>query len=216
MIMAIETCSRTFVEDLIDKQPEGDNTKFLKSAHNLWFRFHNYGKQDPFVLRDGEEPVALVFITFSSRSKYANLYEIVTLEGKEGNGYAGDLFEQTMARAYDLGKDRLKISCTPSSVTWHKRNGLIFWAVDPSGSLRADQPIFPNRHEQLTFRELALKDRSIALPPTKVIEQLQAESLESHGFGEKKTAKVQQAIQDVGEYWFRDALFETSSLEAFL
>lgn len=205
------------VEELIAKQPEGDNTKFLKSAHNLWFRFKNYEKHPPFVLEE-DGPVALVFITFSQRSKYANLYEIVTLEGKEGNGYASEIYWEVMQEAFNAGMQRLKMSCTPTSVTWHMRNGTLFWAVDPSGSLRCDVPLFPNLHEQLTFRELALKDPTFALPPQKVVEKLKEEGVGSHGFGEKKTWKVEGAIQSVGEYWLRSALFEPThvALDEFL
>jgi hypothetical protein len=207
------------VETLIASQPEGTNTKFLKSSHNLWFRFKNYEKQPPFALMDGGiDPVALVFITFSARSKYANLYEIVTLEGEEGQGYASEVYWKVMEEAHNQGMQRLKMSCTPSSVTWHKRNGTIFWAVDPSGSLRCDVPIFPNQHEQLTFRELAIKDPSVAIPPSKVAEKLKEESLEAHNFGVKKTEKVETAIESVGEYWMRETLFEPThfSLDAFL
>lgn len=204
------------VEELLDKQIPGKNTKFLNAAHSLWFRFKNYEKHLPFVLEDDNEPVALVFITFSGRSKYANLYEIVTLEGKEGNGYATEIFWGVMQAALDAGMERLKMSCTPSSITWHKRNGNIFWSVDPSGSLRVDQPIFPNEHEQCTFRELAVKDPSFALPKEeKVLHQLRGESLDSYNFGDKKRAKTQEAIDAVGEYWLRDALFEFSTIEDF-
>lgn len=217
--MFLKTCNKEFVEEFIESQnPEGKNTKFLKSSHNLWFRFKNYDKQPPYVLLDEEDPVAFVFATFSKRSRYINLYEIVTAEGQEGNGYASEIWERVMTTAYAAGMERLKISCTPSSVTWHKRNGLIFWAVDPTGSLRSDQPLFPNTHEQRTFRELAIKDPSLALPKDKkVIDQLTRESLESHGFGVKKTATVNEAISNVGEYWFRDTLIQckASSLEDF-
>ena len=95
---------------------------------------------------------------------------------------------------------------------------MIFWAVDPTGSLRSDQPLFPNIHEQNTFRELAIKDPSLALPKDKkVIDQLTREGLASHGFGSKKTATVDEAIQNVGEYWFRDTLMQCkpTSLEDF-
>lgn len=209
--MEFKTCNRELVTETIENSAEGKNTRFLNSSDSLWFRFKNYEKQPPYVLIDGE-PVAFVFATQSKRSRYMNLYDIVTVEGREGNGYASQIWELVMQEAYNNGMKRLKISCTPDSVTWHMRNGLIFWAVDPSGSLRSDQPIFPNRHEQLTFRELALKDPAVALPTEpKVVEQLKRESLESHGFGAKKTAKVEKAIQDVGEYWLRDTLFETYS-----
>lgn len=205
------------VEELLSKQPEGKNTKFLKSAHNLWYRFKNYDKHPPFVLED-DGPVALVFITFSQRSKYANLYEIVTLEGKEGNRYGGVAYWTVMKAAHEAGMERLKMSCTPTSVTWHLRNGTIFWGVDPSGSLRCDVPIFPNKHEALTFRELALKDPTFALPPEKVVAKLKEEGIEAHGFGAKKTATVEEAIDAVGEYWMRLSLFEHThqSLETFL
>lgn len=206
------------VEALLENQPEGRNTKFLKSSHNLWFRFKNYDKHPPFVLEDAGVPVALVFITFSQRSKYANLYEIVTLEGKEGCGYAGEVYWEVMKAAHEAGMERLKMSCTPTSVTWHMRNGTIFWAVDPSGSLRCDVPIFPNKHEALTFREVAVKDPSMALPPEKVVAKLKEEGIEAHGFGAKKTATVEEAIEAVGDYWLRVALFEPThmSLDAFL
>lgn len=203
----------TEVEHLLATQPEGDNTRFLKSSHNLWFRFKNYEKNAPFVLEDAGEPVALVFITFSARSKYANLYEIVTLEGKEGNGYASRIWSDVMAEACKSGMERLKISCTPSSITWHKRNGLIFWAVDPSGSLRSDQPLFPTREEQLEFRDKAVKEPWIALPSEKVVEQFKIEDLYDYCWGPKKTEKVETAIKAVGDYWLRPALFESTAVD---
>jgi len=217
--MKLARCDRALVQETIANSPEGRNTRFLSASDSLWFRFNNYAEQGPFVLTDGADPVAFVFATMSKRSRYMNLYDIVTVQGMEGNGYASEIFELVMEDAYYRGMQRLKMSCTPSSVTWHARNGLLFWAVDPTGSLRSDQPIFPNQHEQLTFRELALKDPSFAIPPDrKVVEQLKRESLESHGFGKKKTEKVETAIQDVGEYWLRDALMQTeeSSLEEFM
>lgn len=209
--MILKTCSKELIESLIEIQPEGKNTRFLKSSHSLWYRFKNYEKQPPFGLFDGETPVAFVFITFSRKTKYANLYEIVTLEGMEGKGYASRIWESVMAQAHNAGMKRLKISCTPSSITWHKRNGLVFWAVDPTGSLRSDQPLFPTIKEQNEFRELAIKDPSIALPNnSKVREQLIRESLDSHKFGVKKRTVVEKAIEDVGEYWLRDAIVESS------
>ena len=222
--LQLTTYNKDQVEKLIERQPEGNNTRFLKSAHNLWFRFKNYEKHPPFVLvadsaLDAEaDPLALVFITFSQRSKYANLYEIVTLEGKEGMGYASKVYWRVMQKAHERGMQRLKMSCTPSSVTWHMKNGTIFWAVDPSGSLRCDVPIFPNLHEQLTFREMALKDHSIALPPQTVIEKLKTESPNAHGFGRNKMLKIEEAIKSVGAYYMRWALYEptTTSLEDFL
>jgi hypothetical protein len=206
------------VEKLLETQPEGTNTKFLKSSHNLWFRFKNYVKNPPFVLEDAGVPVALVFITFSQRSKYANLYEIVTLEGKEGCGYASEVYWEVMKEAHKQGMQRLKMSCTPSSVTWHKRNGTVFWAVDPSGSLRCDVPIFPTKEEALSFRDLAVKDPSSVKPNAQVCDKLIEESLESHNFGVKKTAKVREAIESVGGFWLRDSLFvhDHVSLEEFL
>jgi hypothetical protein len=214
--MNFTTYNKEQMEKLLEEQPDGRNTKFLNASHSLWFRFHNYDSNPPLVMMDGEEPVAAVFATLSHRSKYMNLYEIVTLEGKEGKGYASKIWSESMLRAHEMGMKRLKISCTPSSVTWHKRNGLVFWAVDPSGSLRSDQPLMPTREEQLELRKHALVDAEIVMPTdSKVLEQLKKESLESHKFGQKKTTTVLTAINDVGEYWMREALFKTPSLENF-
>jgi hypothetical protein len=206
----------TRVEELIKNSPAGKNTKFLSAAHSLWYRFKNYEKAPPMAFEDNGEIVSLIFATHN-RDGYANLYEIVTLEGKEGNGYASNCWESWIRYAVEERKSkRLKISCTPSSVTWHYRNGLIFWAVDPTGSLRSDQPLFPTRAEQLGFRDTAIVNPVSALPPYKARDQFRAEALESYKWSEKKKAKTQAAIDAVGKAWLRDALMEQPSLEPFL
>jgi hypothetical protein len=203
------------VENLIQNSPDGKNTKFLSASHSLWFRFKNYNKSPPMILEDNGKIVSLIFATFN-RDKYTNLYDIVTAEGCEGNGYASQIWDQYVDYAVNVQMmKRLKISCTPSSVSWHMRNGLVFWAVDPTGSLRSDQPLFKNREEQMIFRNLAVDDPVIALPTdSKVIEQLKRESLESHKFGTKKKTATEEAIATVGQYWLRDALFKEVDLFA--
>jgi hypothetical protein len=164
---------------------------------------------------DGEV-VSLIFATFN-RDGYTNLYEIVTLEGKEGNGYASKCWDAWIKYAVEeRGSKRLKISCTPSSVTWHNKNGLIFWAVDPTGSLRSDQPLFPTRAEQIAYRDNAIVNPLQALPPHKARDQFRTEGLESYEWGKKKKEKTQAAIDAVGKAWLRDALMDQPSLEDFL
>lgn len=200
------------VEQIINNSPPGRNTKFLSSAHSLWTRFKNYGSNPPMALEVNGQVVSIIFATFN-RDRYTNLYEIVTIQGKEGNGYASKIWDAYIDYAVNAKhSSRLKISCTPESVTWHMKNGLIFWAIDPTGSLRSDQPLFKTREEQLSFRNLAVKDPSMALPTDKVCEKLRKESLESHNFGSKKKQKTEEAIQKVGEYWLREALFDYARL----
>ena len=206
----------TKVEDIIKNSPAGKNTKFLSAAHSLWYRFHNYDKCPPLAYEVNGDVVCLIFATFN-RDGYANLYEIVTLEGKEGNGYASKCWDSWIKYAVEeRNTKRLKISCTPSSVTWHNKNGLIFWAVDPTGSLRSDQPLFPTRVEQIAYRDFAIVNPLQALPPYKARDQFRTEGLESYKWGEKKKAKTQTAIDAVGKAWLRDALMEQPSLEEFL
>jgi hypothetical protein len=206
----------TKVEDLIKNSPAGKNTKFLSAAHSLWYRFHNYDKAPPLAYEVNGEVVSLIFATFN-RDGYSNLYEIVTLEGKEGNGYASKCWDAWIKYAVEERKiQRLKISCTPSSVTWHNKNGLIFWGVDPTGSLRSDQPLFKTRQEQIDYRNNAIVNPLQALPPYKAREQFLKEGIDSHNFGVKKKAKTQDAINNVGKSWLRDALFNKTTLEDFL
>jgi len=206
----------TKVEELIKNSPAGKNTKFLSAAHSLWYRFHNYDKAPPMVFEDNGEVVSLIFATFN-RDGYANLYEIVTIEGKEGKGYASKCWDAWIKYAVEERKiQRLKISCTPSSVSWHFRNGLVFWAVDPTGSLRSDQPLFPTRAEQIAYRDNAIVNPLQALPPYKARDQFRKEGIDDHKFGVKKKAKTQEAIDKVGKAWLRDALFDQPSLEDFL
>ena len=206
----------TKVQQLIETSPAGKNTKFLSAAHSLWTRFHNYDKSLPMAYEVNGEVVSLIFATFN-RDGYANLYEIVTLEGQEGKGYASKCWDAWIKYAVEERKvQRLKISCTPSSVSWHNRNGLVFWAVDPTGSLRSDQPLFATRTEQLAFRDKAIVSPLQALPPAKARAQFLAEGLESYKWGEKKKAKTQTAIDTVGKSWLREALMDQPSLEDFL
>jgi len=215
MLDRIQTAQQ--LEKIIKNASEGKNTKFLNSAHSLWYRFKNYDKHPPFVLNVNNDPVAFVFATYSKRSKYINLYEIVTMQGQEGNGYASKIWDLVMLDAYENGMHRLKISCTPDSVTWHNRNGLIFWGVDPSGSLRSDQPLFPSSLAQNNFRTKAIRDPKLALPTdSKVLERLASESVEKHKFGSKKTKQVRTAIEQVGDAWMRDSLLiDQATLEEF-
>lgn len=206
----------TRVQQIIETSPAGRNTKFLSAAHSLWTRFHNYDKNPPLAYEDNGEVVSLIFSTFN-RDGYANLYEIVTLEGKEGKGYASTCWDAWIDYAVHQRKtQRLKISCTPSSVTWHYRNGLIFWAVDPTGSLRSDQPLFATRAEQIAYRDEAIVRPLQALPPQKARTQFRAEGLESYSWGVKKKEKTEAAIAAVGKAWLRPALLEQPSLEEFL
>ena len=204
------------IEELIKTSPPGKNTRFLSAAHSLWYRFKNYDKCPPTVYEVEAQICSIIFATHN-RDGYANLYEIVTLEGKEGKGYATKCWEEWIHYASVVrGSTRLKLSCTPSSVTWHYRNGLIFWAVDPTGSLRSDQPLFPVKKDQISFRERAITDPSIALPPEKSKSKLITESLESYNWGEKKRQKTEEAIRSVGTAWLRNALLNNNSLESFL
>jgi hypothetical protein len=206
------------VQKLIDESPSGKNSRFLLAAHNLWIRFEYYKSSPPLYLRENDKIVALIFATYPSAG-HTNLYEIVTVQGEEGKGYASKIWDRYVHYAFHKMKcSRLKMSCTPSSVTWHMRNGLVFWSIDPSGSLRSDQPLYPTREEQIEFREKALLDPKIAFPDDSTIAMYKIESIEYHEtpkpkkkakkFNEKKKQEIDQAIKDVGKYWLREALFD--------
>ena len=214
----IEFATPEIVQQVLDESPKGKNTDFLLKAHNLWIRFEYYKSSLPLILKKNNKIVALVFATYPSKG-HTNLYEIVTVEGEEKKGYASEIWDNYIHHAYHTMKcDRLKMSCTPSSVTWHMRNGLIFWSIDPSGSLRSDQPLFPTREEQIAFREKALLDPAIAFPDNDTVAMYKIESIEYHEtpkpkkkakkFNDKKKKEIETAIQSVGRYWLRDALFD--------
>lgn len=194
------------IEDLLMAAPKGRNTKFLSASHSLWKRFGNYDRYPPLVLERGSIK-SVIYATFSTRSNYVNLYEICTVQGEEGKGYASACWDGFLDHAKQHDMQRLKISCTPSSIGWHMRNGLVFWAVDPTGSLRSDQPLFATREEQVRFRQKAIKDPSIALPEDKIVQRLKAETVEAHNFGQKKAMQVFGAIKKVGPAWLRKALY---------
>tara|TARA_R100000329_G_scaffold69925_2_gene61152 strand:- start:1708 stop:2340 length:633 start_codon:yes stop_codon:yes gene_type:complete len=197
----------TDIQNAIFKSPNGVNTKFLQQSHSLWYRFNNYQKNAPYGLYKDGNLVSVIFATTSHQTKYINLYEIVTLQGQEGKGYATDIWSQFVEYWYDAGMKRIKLSCTPSSITWHMRNGLIFWAVDKQGSLRSDQPLKRTINEQVDFREYALTDPSVVLPDKKVRMKLREEDVETLQLSKKKILETYQAIKKVGEYWFRPYLY---------
>jgi hypothetical protein len=196
------------VEEILANSAKGSNTKFLSSAHSLWYRFKNYDKNPPMAYEIDGEIVSLIFATYN-RDTYSNLYEIVTIQGKEGNGYASRIWEIWVNYAVtERHITRLKMSCTPSSITWHQRNGLLWWAVDPSGSLRSDQPLFETRSEQLAYRDWAIDHPLEALPPVKIRQKLIAEGLENYSWGETKRTKTQEAINAAGRSWLREFMIQ--------
>lgn len=204
--------SEADIKQLIESSNVGKNTKFLYNSHSLWTRFKNYSSSPPIALKVEDEIVCVIFATFN-KDKYTNLYDIVTTQGNEGKGYASLLWDDYVNYAVnEKSSTRLKISCTPDSITWHLRNGLVFWGVDKSGSLRSDQPLFKNREEQLIFRKLAVDDPKIAMPSDKTCEKLRKDSLENHKFSDKKKEKIEEAISKVGKYWLRSELFNYGKL----
>lgn len=196
------------VEELIDNSPKGSNTNFLKSSHSLWTRFGNYDKHPPFAHIDNNEYVSVIFATRSDKTKYVNLYEIVTIQGQEGKGYASGVWNEHSAYCIKRGMNRIKLSCTPKSIGFHKKNGLVFWAVDKQGSLRSDQPLKESIKKQNELRNAALLNPKLVIPDNKVCEKLKKEDIETLQLSNKKLVDTYQAIQEVGDYWFRKYLYQ--------
>lgn len=193
------------VENVLKNSPSGRHTDFLRAAHSLWIRFKNYEKARPYALVQDNQIKSLIFSTFN-RDGYANLYEVVTVEGQGGYGYGHMLWETWIQIAHDAGCRRLKLSCTPESIGWHYSHGLIFWGVDKSGSLRSDQPLFPTVEKQLRYRENAIRCPRDHLPPLKQREKFKKEISELQ-FGKRKQAKVQTAICTVCNAWLTPHLY---------
>ena len=186
---------------------EGFNTKFLKASHSLWYRFKNYIKNPPYAMYVNDECCSLIFATQSKINYYVNIYEVCTVQGKEGNGYATKLWENYIKYSHDKGMKRLKISCTPDSLGWHIRNGLIFWGVDKQGSLKSDQPLFSTREEQIKFRNKAINNPKIAMPEQKVIKKFKEINIEDLKLSANKISKTLSAIQKYKIYYLRDSIY---------
>ena len=200
--------SENSVVSTLNSSPSGDNTKFLSNSHSLWKRFENYKKNPPLGLEVDGKIVSVIFCTYN-RDEYVNLYEIVTTQGNEGKGYASWLWREFIKYSCLEKKcKRLKLSCTPSSLTWHIRNGLVFWGVDPTGSLRSDQRIFQTVQEQKDYRDACVKHPIIGIPCPKVCKKLALETIEGHKFSQKKLEEVNTAIATAGKFWLRNALFQ--------
>ena len=107
---------------------------------------------------------------------------------------------------YRKGAERVKLSCTPDSIGFHMKNGLVFWSVDKSGSLRSDQPLQKDVQEQKKFREKALLDPTICLPNDKVRERLKKEDIENLDLSQRKLIQTYEAIQKTGDFWLRKHL----------
>jgi hypothetical protein len=199
----IERITQEQFEEWIQGMEKGRNNNFAKGAMNLWIRFKNFEENAPFVLRVNGDIKCAIMITKLSRSSYINLYEIVTATGEEGNGYASKLYWDVIAHFYDDGVKRLKMSCTPSSIGWHFRNGVITWGVDATGSLRVDVPLRSTKAEQLLLRDSFEDNRDEIIPPP---ESVRALLKENPVFGIKKSAKVQNSIDIMGVHHRRDLL----------
>ncbi len=204
--MPLKTYNEEQIAELLSKQPEGRYTKFFRQAHSLWTRFKNYSKNPPFVYFDKGREVALIYSTLSKKTGYTNLYEIFTLEGQSGRGYGSIIWAIWQTQMWASGAERMKLSCTPDSIGFHMKNGLVFWSVDKSGSLRSDQPIMQDVQKQKIFREKAITDPSIALPSQKVRDRLKKEDIENLDLSQKKLIQTYEAIQKTGDFWLRKHL----------
>jgi len=199
----IERVTREEFEVWVQSMDEGRNKTFAKGAMNLWIRFKNFEKNAPFVLKIDGDIKCAILITKLSRAPYCNLYEIVTKQGEEGNGYARRLYWHVMSHMYDAGVLRLKMSCTPTSIGWHYGNGIIGWGVDATGSIRVDVPLRRTREEQLELRADYKKNMEEITPPEKAIKALLKEN---PTFGTKKAIQVASSKGHLGEYYLREIL----------
>ena len=194
------------IENLINDTADSSNNRFLSASHNLWRRFHNYDRYPAMALVRDDKVVCIHFATFN-KNLYTNSYEIVTMAGQEGKGYARAQWEEYVDYAVNVkGMQRLKNSCIASSVTWHIKNGLIFWAIDPTGSLKTDQPLFPSTDAQRDARKSFLKNPKLALPRREVIGDLVAYHPDNFSFGVPKTKRMRGAIESAGENWLGEWL----------
>jgi len=196
------------IEEIIENSPDGKNTKFLKASHSLWKRFKNYDSNPPFALVENNEYVAVIFATHSKRTNYINLYEIVTVQGHERKGYGSKVWNNFVAHWSNKGMQRIKLSCTPDSIGFHMKNGLVFWSVDKSGSLRSDQPLLSSAKEQIELRKQAINNPSLVMPDSKVCAKLKKEDIENLSLSQNKLIETYQAIQTVGDFWFRKHLYD--------
>ena len=199
----IERVTQVEFEVWVQSMDEGRNKTFAKGAMNLWIRFKNFEKNAPFVLKIDGDIKCAILITKLSRAPYCNLYEIVTKQGEEGNGYARRLYWHVMSHMYDAGVLRLKMSCTPTSIGWHYGNGIIGWGVDATGSIRVDVPLRRTREEQLELRADYKKNMEEITPPEKAIKALLKEN---PTFGTKKAIQVASSKGHLGEYYLREIL----------
>jgi len=199
----IERVTRGEFEVWVQCMDEGRNKTFAKGAMNLWIRFKNFEKNAPFVLKVNGDIKCAILITKLSRAPYCNLYEIVTKQGEEGNGYARRLYWDVMAHMFSDGVLRLKMSCTPTSIGWHYGNGIIGWGVDATGSIRVDIPLRKTREEQLALRVDYKNNMEEITPPEKAIKALLKEN---PTFGMKKTAQVEASKEQLGSHYLRDIL----------
>ena len=201
----IRRSNREEIQSLVTKmKAEGHpNFKFADSSQNLWIRFKNYenDKNLPFVILDDNREIAAVcMITKLVMTSYCNLYDIFAVK----SGYATKLYWGIMQHMYSNGVRRLKMSCTPDSIGWHYRNGIVGWAIDPTGSIRVDIPIKPTQAEQLALRYMAVDGLpQLVMPPEKQADKLR---LEENSFGPKKIIQVEKAIETLGDYYMRKHL----------
>ena len=201
----IRRSNREEIQALVTKmKAEGHpNFKFADSSQNLWIRFKNYenDKNLPFVILDDNREIAAVcMITKLVMTSYCNLYDIFAVK----SGYATKLYWGIMQYMYSNGVKRLKMSCTPDSIGWHYRNGIVGWAIDPTGSIRVDIPIKPTQDQQLALRYMAVDGLpQLVMPPEKQADKLR---LEENSFGPKKIIQVEQAIDTMGRYYMRKHL----------
>jgi hypothetical protein len=200
---------KTLSEDEMDKLlvemdlNHNKNYKFAKSATNLWKRFNNFEDNPPFFIEDNKGNIAAVaMVSKLKRSSYINLYEIFAVK----KGYATKLYWEIMEFFYFIGVERLKMSCTPESIGWHDKNGIIGWGIDPSGSIRVDIPIFRTQKQQLECRKAGLTSDTI--PP---IEARRKFLKESYSFGVRKQKKIDEAISVLGENFMRELLHDITN-----
>ena len=197
---------REEVESMLTQYGQQGNNSLIRWNHGMWIRFGNYDNDNlPLAMLVKGNIVGLVFYCIL-KNHIVNQYEIIVREGVTHEKYGEYLWRYWIEYVSLQGAKYLKISCTPQSIKWHYKHGLIFWGIDSSGSLRSFQPLFPTVEEQCRWRDYVIKHPDYKILSPKIAQFYLNEMLKDRKWSKEKINKIKDSILYIDKAWFYSRL----------
>ncbi|PLY07842.1 MAG: hypothetical protein C0625_03825 [Arcobacter sp.] len=188
------------IVDIEDKK----STDFANHAFDWWNENYYWRRFPPLCLTHNNIHLCYLFYTISKNEEYLIINFLLTPKKQRGKGYAYDLLKYLFEFITYKDVNRVKLTCTPSSLPFYNKLGLEYWGVDKLGLYYSD---FKMPHQGITGIKKVVLDSSLEeFSTSKIKEMYEMLKLNGKEFDKKQKLIFEDSKEILKEKYHFDDL----------